>query len=43
MLNSLKDVEFIENEKILGTGAYSSVVKVKSRVDGNYYALKKVR
>ena len=42
MLNSLSDVEILDNTKILGKGAFSKVVKVRSRLDGKCYALKQV-
>ena len=42
MLESLKYIEFIDSTPILGTGAFSHVVKVRSKIDGNYYALKKI-
>ncbi len=42
LLDSLKYIEFFDDEPILGKGAYSQVVKVKSRIDGNFYALKKI-
>jgi len=42
MLKSLEDLEFIDEDKPLGDGAFSTVVKVKSKIDDNIYALKKV-
>ncbi len=42
MLNSLDEIEFVESDKILGEGAFAEVVKVKSKKDGKFYALKKV-
>jgi len=43
MLKSIDDVEVIDSNKILGEGAFSEVVKVRSRRDGKMYALKQVR
>ena len=31
MLNRLEDLDFIERNKILGEGAYSEVIKVKTK------------
>lgn len=43
MLNSLQDLITIDNDdKILGEGAYSEVIRVKSRFDNKIYALKKI-
>ena len=43
MLRTLDDVEILDQDKILGEGAFSQVYKVRSRVDNKYYALKKVK
>ena len=40
MLNSLNDIEFLEKNKILGEGAYSEVIKVRSKNDQQLFALK---
>ena len=42
MLTTIKDVEVLESERILGEGAFSEVVKVRHKADGNEYALKQV-
>ncbi len=42
MLNSLKDIEILDQSKILGEGTFSQVVKVRSNIDGKMYALKLV-
>lgn len=42
MLKSLGDLEMISGNKILGEGAFSEVVKVRSRLDNKHYALKQV-
>lgn len=42
MLKSLDDLEFYDNDKPIGDGAFSTVFKVKSKIDGQIYALKKV-
>ncbi len=42
MLNSLDDIEILNENKILGEGAYSDVLKVKSKINNKIYALKKV-
>lgn len=42
MLKSTEDIEIIDNNKILGEGAFSEVVKVRSRRDNKMYALKQV-
>lgn len=42
MLKSLDDIEFMDDEKPIGDGAYSVVVKVRSKIDDQIYALKKV-
>lgn len=42
MLNSLNDVEILDQSKILGEGTFSQVVKVRSNVDGGTYAMKLV-
>lgn len=40
MLNNLQDLDFIERNKILGEGAYSEVIKVKTKKENEFYALK---
>lgn len=40
MLNSLKDIEFINDQRILGEGAFSKVYHVKSKINNKDYALK---
>ncbi len=42
MLNSLDDIEFLDKNAPLGEGAISKVYKVRSKVTGEVYALKKV-
>ena len=42
MLNSINDVDILDKSKILGEGAFSQVVKVRSRIDNQLYALKQV-
>ena len=42
MFKSLQDIEILDQSKILGEGAFSEVVKVRSRLDNQYYALKQV-
>lgn len=42
MLKSLDDIEIIDEDKPLGDGAFSVVVKVRSKIDDQIYALKKV-
>ena len=42
MLKSTEDIEVLDSNKILGEGAFSEVVKVRSRRDGKVYALKQV-
>ena len=42
MLNKLEDVEILDKSKILGEGAFSEVLRVRSKVDGQMYALKTV-
>ena len=43
MLNSLKDlINLDNNDKILGEGAFSEVIRVRSRFDNKIYALKKI-
>ncbi len=42
MIKSLNDLETIDKEAILGSGAYSEVIKVRSKIDGQIYALKKI-
>ncbi len=42
MLRSLADFEFFDQEEKLGDGAYSQVVKARSRLDGKFYALKQI-
>lgn len=41
-IKSIKDLEIIDQDKILGEGAFSKVIKVRSKLDGKYYAMKKV-
>lgn len=43
MLKSLDDIIFLEPEKSIGEGAFSTVHKVKSKIDQKTYALKKIR
>lgn len=40
MLNSLNDIEVIDWNKILGEGAYSEVIKVRTKNNSHFYALK---
>ena len=40
MLNSLDDIEFIDDQRILGEGAFSRVYHVKSKINQKHYALK---
>ncbi len=42
MLNDLQDLDFIERNKILGEGAYSEVIKVKTKKENEFYALKQI-
>jgi hypothetical protein len=42
MFNSLKDIQMLDDTKILGEGTFSQVVKARSNVDGKIYALKLV-
>ena len=42
MFSSLNDLEILSRNKILGEGAFSEVIKVRSRKDNKLYALKKV-
>ena len=42
MLKSIEDVEIIDKNKVLGEGAFSEVLKVRSRRDNKLYALKQV-
>ncbi len=42
IFNSLRDIEIIEEDKILGEGAFSKVIKVRNKHDQKFYALKKV-
>ena len=42
MFNSIKDITFLEKDKILGEGAFSEVLKVKHNQTDKIYALKKV-
>lgn len=42
MLKSIDEVEILDSNKILGEGAFSEVVKARSKRDGKIYALKQV-
>lgn len=42
MLNSIKDLTVLEQNKILGEGAFSEVIKVRHKKDNKIYALKKI-
>lgn len=42
MFKSLNDFVVLDSQKILGEGAFSEVIKVKLKSDGNIYALKKI-
>lgn len=42
MLKSLKSLELVDPGRILGEGSFSRVLKVRSRVDGRFYALKSI-
>ena len=42
MFQSIKDVTILEQKQILGEGAFSRVVKVRSNKDNQIYALKKI-
>lgn len=41
-MNTIDDVEFLNNKIPIGTGAYSKVYKVKLKSDNNIYALKEI-
>jgi hypothetical protein len=43
MISNLDDLEFLDENKNLGMGAFSRVVKVKNKKDNNIYALKIVK
>lgn len=43
MLRTLQDVEIHDERKILGEGAFSEVLKARSKIDNKIYALKRVR
>jgi len=43
MIKSLKDVIILGNQKILGEGAFSEVIKVRNKLDNKIYALKKIQ
>lgn len=43
MLRSINDIEILDSNKILGEGAFSEVIKVRSRTNGQLYALKQVQ
>ena len=40
LLPSLKSLELVESNRILGEGSFSRVMKVRSRIDNRFYALK---
>ena len=42
MLTSIKDLTVLEEDKILGEGAFSEVIKVRHNKDNKIYALKKI-
>ena len=42
MIKSLDEITFVDNDKILGEGAFSEVFKVKRKSDGKIFALKKI-
>ena len=42
MINSIKDLTLLNHKKILGEGAFSEVVQVRSKKDQKTYALKKI-
>ena len=42
MFKSIKDVIILEQNKMLGEGAFSTVIKIKLKNDGKIYALKKI-
>ena len=42
MLTSIKDLIVLEDNKILGEGAFSEVIKVRHKKDNKIYALKKI-
>lgn len=43
MLKRIDDVEILDGNKILGEGAFSEVLKVRSKRDNKMYALKQVK
>ena len=43
MKNWIKELKFLEKDKILGEGAFSEVIKVQDKNDNKIYALKKVK
>ena len=43
MFKSIQDLTIIDQNKILGEGAYSEVIKVRNKKDQKIYALKKVK
>ena len=42
MLNSLTDLQIAEQNKILGEGAYSEVIKVQNKLNNEFFALKQI-
>ena len=42
MLKKIEDVEVLDKTKILGEGAFSTVLKVRNKLDNKIYALKKI-
>lgn len=42
MFTNLQDLEFLDSDKILGEGAYSQVLRVRLKSNGQLYALKKI-
>ena len=42
MLGDLNNFEFLDSKKILGEGSFSKVYKVRSKLDNQIYALKKI-